>query len=404
MRILMIIDWNRGRGGAEAYAAWLRDGLREAGDEVRLLTSSAGTAGDGAAEYVAYGTEQVAAQTLLQIANPFAAHTVRGAIREFRPDVVWVNMFAHHLSPAALLAIGDVPTVLSVTDYKAICPIGSKLLPDGRLCAWDSGAICWASGCVSLPHWMRDQPRYALIRAAVGRVDRILACSEWLQESLLQGGIQSEVEPLPTPAPPPGFRRTPAEAPTFLYFGRLSPEKGVDLLIRAYSRLSAEFPGARLTVVGDGAERPSLEALAATLGVGGAVEFLGWLSPEEIDPHLSGAWAAVVPSLWAEPHGLVAVEAIVRRTPVLCSASGGLGEIVEDGVSGLKFANNDEDALLRCLRQVAAAEIFPDKSVPAEAAARIRDRYDVAAHITRMRNVFQETARASQSSPTRVGA
>lgn len=404
MRILLIIDWNRGRGGAEAYAAWLRDGLREAGDDVRLLTSSAGTAGDGAAEYVAYGTEQVAAQTLLQIANPFAAHTVSRAIREFRPDVVWVNMFAHHLSPAALLAIGDVPTVLSVTDYKAICPIGSKMLPDGRLCAWDAGAICWASGCVSLPHWMRDQPRYALIRAAIGRVDRILACSEWVQESLLQSGLQSDVEPLPAPAPPPGFRRTPAEAPTFLYFGRLSPEKGLELLLRAFSRLRTDFADARLTVVGEGAERPSLEALAGTLGVSDAVEFLGWLSPKEIDPHLSRAWAAVVPSLWAEPQGLVAVEAITRRTPVICSAAGGLGEIMEDGVTGLKFANNDEDALLRCLREVAEDETFPDRSVPAEAAARVRDRYDMAAHITRMRRIFQETAQAGQNSPTRAGA
>ena len=57
MRILLMIDWNRGRGGAENHALALRAGLEAAGDEVRLLTSSAGTAGDGTAEYVAYGTE-----------------------------------------------------------------------------------------------------------------------------------------------------------------------------------------------------------------------------------------------------------------------------------------------------------------------------------------------------------
>jgi glycosyltransferase involved in cell wall biosynthesis len=392
MRVLLMIDWNRGRGGAEAYAAWLRDGLRAAGDEVRLLTSSAGTAGDGAAEYVAYGAEQIAAQTLLQIANPFAVQTVRRAVREFRPDVVWVNMFAQHLSPAALLAIGDVPTVLFVSDYKAVCPIGSKLLPDGRLCVSSAGAICWQSGCVSLPHWVRDQARYALIGAAFRRVNRVIACSEWVKQSLLQEGLQSEVELLPVPAPSPEFLRNPAQEPTFLYFGRLAPEKGVGLLIRAFGRLRQDFPGARLTVVGDGAERPSLEALAVTLGVSSAVEFVGWLSPEQLDVPLSRAWAAVVPSLWAEPHGLVAVEAIVRGTPALCSAAGGLGEIVEDGVSGLKFPNNDEEALLRCLRQVAAGEAFPDRAVSAEAAARVRDRYDMAAHITTMRRIFQETA------------
>jgi hypothetical protein len=60
MRILLIIDWNRGRGGAEAQAALVRQGLMDAGDEVRLLTSSAGTAGDGAADYVAFGTSRTA--------------------------------------------------------------------------------------------------------------------------------------------------------------------------------------------------------------------------------------------------------------------------------------------------------------------------------------------------------
>ena len=53
MRVLLVTDWNRGQGGAEAVMAALRDGLRGAGDEVGLLTSSAGTAGDGTADYVA---------------------------------------------------------------------------------------------------------------------------------------------------------------------------------------------------------------------------------------------------------------------------------------------------------------------------------------------------------------
>lgn len=394
MRVLLIIDWNRGRGGAEAYAAWLRDGLRAAGDDVRLLTSSAGTAGDGAAEYVAYGTENVAAQTLLQIANPFAAQTVRRAIREFRPDVVWVNMFAHHLSPAALSAIGDVPTVLFVSDYKTICPLGFKLLPDGALCESSAGRVCCQSGCLSFPHWVRDQARYALIRSALRRIDRVIACSEWVRQSLLQQGIRSDVEALPVPPAAHGYVRKPAQDPTFLYFGRLSREKGVALLIRAFGRLREDYSSARLTVVGDGAERRSLEALAAASGVGGAVEFAGWLPTEKLDEPLSRAWAAVVPSLWAEPHGLVAVEAIVRGTPVICSEAGGLGEIVEDGVTGLKFPNNDEEGLLHCLRQVASGQVFPKRMLAVEAVNRVAARYDMAAHISTIRQVFREAAQA----------
>jgi hypothetical protein len=114
MRILLITDWNRGRGGAEDYIAGLRQGLVQAGDQVRLLTSSVGTAGDGQADYIAYGTERIAAQAFLQVANPFAIATVHRAVREFRPDVAVVNMFAHHLSPAALLPLSGTPSILLV--------------------------------------------------------------------------------------------------------------------------------------------------------------------------------------------------------------------------------------------------------------------------------------------------
>src|SRR5262245_25667635 len=209
MRILLIIDWNRGRGGAEAYALRLRDGLKAAGDEIRLLTSSAGTAGDGTADYVAVGTRRIAPQVLLQIVNPFAVATVRRAVREFQPDAIWINMFAHHLSPAALLATGAVPKVLLVSDYKLICPIGSKLLPGGSLCHAPAGWVCHQAGCLSLPHWLRDQPRYALIRSAVKRVDRVLACSRWVQRELADAHVESEVLYLPVPAPPWDFVRVP---------------------------------------------------------------------------------------------------------------------------------------------------------------------------------------------------
>lgn len=391
MRVLLMLDWNRGRGGAEAYALWLRDGLRAAGDEVRLLTSSAGTAGDGTADYVAFGTEHKAPQTLLQIVNPFAAITVRRAVREFRPDVVWVNMFAHHLSPAAPPAVGDVPIVLYVSDYKLICPIGSKLLPDGNVCRSPAGWICHKSGCVSLPHWLRDRPRYALIRSAARRATRILTCSHWLQRELATAGLPSEVLYLPIPAPPRNFARVPGSTPTFLFCGRLDAEKGVDLLIRAFARLTTEFPTARLRLAGQGPERPKLERLADTLGVGSRAEFLGWRSPRDLEPLLAEAWASVVPSLWAEPQGLVALEAMVRRVPVIASSAGGLGEIVEHGVSGLLFPNGDETALLDRLRAIASGSAFPAHELPEDVASKAAGEWDMERHIARVRRIFAET-------------
>lgn len=391
MRILMLIDWNRGQGGAEAYAATLRDGLRAAGDDVRLLTSSAGTAGDGTADYVALGTEHPAAQAFLQVANPHAVHTVRRALREFEPDVVWVNMFAHHLSPAAVLALGKAPTVLMASEYKLICPIGSKLKPDGSICDSQAGWVCRSSGCVGLLHWLRDRPRYALIRHAA-KPCRILSCSNWLRNELAAAEIESETVYLPTSDPATTFRRQPAQRPTFLYFGRLDVEKGVDLLIRAFSRLLTEQPSARLEIAGRGPLRAELETLAETCGANRSIEFLGWMSPAQLDEPLSRAWATVAPSTWAEPLGLVAVESVVRGAPAIVSATGGLAEVIEHGVNGLVFPNRDEDALLECLRRVAAGAAFSQHSLADDVVEHARERFGVKSHVQTMRRIFAEMA------------
>ena len=232
MRVLLIHDWLRLHGGVEAYFTTLRRALAEAGHEVALLTSTAGSAADGTAEFQAFGTERIVPQTVLQIANPSAVATVRRAVRRFRPDVALVGMVELHLSPAAVLALGDVPTVVSINDYKPICPITVKLLPDGTPCTVPAGAVCWRGGCVGLAHWVRDRPRYALIRRAIDGADVVVSCSEWMRRALAAEGIPNRVLYLPAPPPSPGFARAPAADPLLVFVGRLSREKGVALLDR----------------------------------------------------------------------------------------------------------------------------------------------------------------------------
>jgi glycosyltransferase involved in cell wall biosynthesis len=390
MRILLVTDWNPRQGGAENYISWLRDGLVEAGDDVRLLTSSTGTAGDGAADYIAYGSEKFAAQVFLQLVNPFAVMTVKRALAELRPDVALVNMFTLYLSPGALSALAGVPTVLLVTDYKCVCPIGSKLLPDESLCQVRAGWVCCANGCVNALHWLRDQPRYALIRSGLRCVTRVLACSYWVQQELARDGISSEVVSLAVPPPGLQFRRQPAAHPVFVFCGRLDREKGVDLLLRAFAPLRAVFPQARLRIIGRGPLRTYLERAADRFGLTNAVEFCGWLSLREIEMKLSDAWALVVPSVWAEPFGLVAIEAIVRGVPVIASAAGGLAEVVEEGASGLFFPNNDREALFDRLHAIASRREFPNLTIPEKVVSGAQQRFGIKSHVGLMRSVFAD--------------
>jgi glycosyltransferase involved in cell wall biosynthesis len=387
MRVLLVTDWTPNEGGIEAYVTRASQALLEAGHEVGLLTSSAGSAARGMADYIALGTDNPAAQTLLQIANPFAMACVRAAVREFRPDVVQVNMFEKYLSPAIFQSLRGVPTVALVHYAKPVCPTALKLLPEGALCQVPAGLVCWRSHCVGLAEWLRDRPRYALIRRGLLRSQKVLACSRWMVEQLRINGIAADPIPLPVPPPGPGFHRAPSPSPLFLYCGRLNLEKGVDLLLRAFARVLASRPRARLRILGGGPRQPLLETLATRLGLGGAVRFDGWSSFAEVEMALAETWALVVPSIWPEPLGLTAIEAITRGVPVVASASGGLVETVEHGVSGFLVPRGDESSLADRLTQVVDGG---PTAVPDDVVGSLRTRHDPVNHAALLTSIFYE--------------
>src|SRR5690606_27675662 len=137
-----------------------------------------------------------------------------------------------------------VPYILLVSDYKCICPAGTRLLPDGSDCTFPAGSACLRQGCLSLPHWLRDQLRYSRIRKVIDGAARVLATSDSLSRTLADHGIDSERIHLFSTEPGPAFRRQPDAEPRFLYIGRLDLEKGVDLLIRAFSIVQRRLPRA----------------------------------------------------------------------------------------------------------------------------------------------------------------
>ncbi len=152
--------------------------------------------------------------------------------------------------------------------------------------------------------------------------------------------------------------------------------------------------------MGQGPERERLEPLARGLGVGESVTFRGWVSPSDVEHEVADAWAVVAPSLWAEPLGFVALEAIVRGVPVVASAAGGLGEIVEHGISGLLFPNGDEVELARQMMLVASGDAFPTHVLPDDVVRRVSEAHDPALHIERLRRIFSSLATPSAATTT----
>lgn len=394
MRVLLLSDWMSNRGGAESYIVSLRDSLREAGDETCIISCGASPSESDNVDVRAFGSDRSVAQAFLQIANPLADKTVRNAVREFRPDVALVGQFAYHFSPSVLKALSPVPTVVSIMDYKTICPLGTKLLPGGSVCTVQAGRVCRDNGCVGSIHWMRDQTRYRRIRERLSSVSRVLCPSEGVRRELATSGIDATTVPLGVRPPAASFRRAPTRAPTFAYCGRLSREKGVAVLIAAFAKCVAEVPAARLRIVGDGPLKGELVALAAVLGISRSVDFAGWQNASGVDDALAYVWALVAPSLWAEPFGLIAIEAMLRGVPVVASDSGGFRETIHADEDGLRFLPGNVAALTDRLVSIARRKVFPNHRLDDEIVNRVAETYSMEKHVTRMRQVFSEVTAA----------
>lgn len=398
MRVLLLSDWNTNRGGAERYIVSLRDGFRARGDDAMLVACGARNVDTAPSDARVYGSDFPPAQAFLQIVNPVAGSAIRRHVKAFNPDVAVVSQFAYHLSPSALNAVSGVPHVITTMDYKAICPLGTRVLPDGTVCTQHAGVSCRDSNCVSFAHWMRDVPRYNLIRKGMSRASRVLCPTEWVASQFALQGISAQSVPLGAECPPQEFAHNPAPHPKFVYSGRLSAEKGVTLLIRAFARFVADVPHASLTLVGDGPLRQTVERLIEKLDLTRSVSVTGWVSPARVNEELSEAWALVAPSIWAEPFGLAVVEAIMRGVPVVASNRGGFAENVDESVTGLLVEPGDEAALVQGLRRIASRSVFATGSIDPSNVARARVRFSLDAHIDRMRTLLVQVAQSSRAS------
>lgn len=318
--------------------------LRERGHDARLFTSGVKNGNlKNEADYTCLGTVSPF-RTLLQTLNPWAYLKLRKVIREFRPDIIHVKIFLTQLSPLILPLLKNTPSIYHVAWYRPVCPTGTKLLPDGNPCAVRAGLPCYGNGCLPLRDWAPLMAQLKLFSLWKGVFKAVLANSESVRDALLLNGIDG-VEVLHYGIPRRPESPILSETPTVAFAGRLVREKGVDILIRAFAKIIKELPSATLIIAGDGPERERIKRLISSSNLKSHVELHGHLHHTEIDGMLNRAWVQAVPSVWSEPFGITAAEAMMRGTAVVATASGGLKEIIENGKNGFVVPPGDVDAL-----------------------------------------------------------
>jgi glycosyltransferase involved in cell wall biosynthesis len=325
MRILQLHTRYRLAAGEDSVVDSEAEVLRRGGHEVRQLIVENPSDPTGAL-----------AALVRSLHNRPVAERVRSEIAAFSPHVVHVHNTWFAMSSSAIRAAADagIPTVMTVHNYRLGC-ISADLFRDGDVCS----ACVGRSPIRGVLHGCyRDSRVLSFVQAAevsVTRsrrvldqcVDLFVAPSQFFADRLIDLGVPADrlvvkahfaADPGPRPHPP-------SSSTEVLYVGRLAAGKGVETLLAAWPAVE-RAEGTHLTIIGDGPLRPDL----ARSNING-VEMVGWMERAEVRRRMLEARAAIVPSEWYEPFGMVLIEAMSAGLPIVVTTTAAARDIVGAG-------------------------------------------------------------------------
>jgi glycosyltransferase involved in cell wall biosynthesis len=306
------------------------------------------------------------------------------------PDVCHAHNVYHHLSPSILSLVHrrSIPLVMTLHDLKIACPAYSMLSHDGICERCRDGRLyqvvthrCMKGSLALSALVMLESYLHRLLGSYLRNVDRFLVPSRFYLTKLVEWGFPAgRFEYVPNFVAADSFQACYAPGTRFVYFGRISREKGIATLIRAAARASVG-----IDVIGSGPAEAELKALAA----GQDVRFLGFMGGAKLAAAVSSARAVVVPSEWYENAPLAVLEGAALGKPLLVARIGGLPELVAENESGWSFASGSVEDLAAALRRIAD---LPDSEVAAAGLAarrRVEDEFSPQRYLERIRAVYE---------------
>jgi glycosyltransferase involved in cell wall biosynthesis len=288
--------------------------------------------------------------------NQDAYRALRKLIREERVDVCHFHNTFPIMSPAAYYAASHekIPVVQTLHNFRLVCP-SATMFRDGQTCEKCLGrGFPWDGllhACYRNSRLVTGTVGAMLaIHRAAGTwtevVSQYIALTPFARDKFIQGGLPASrivVKPNFLSEDPGAGSGDGGYA---LFLGRLTPEKGIDTLLRAWKSLSGMIP---LKIAGTGPLEPDVAEAAAQIP---GVEYLGQVSSDQAYALLGRAVFVVIPSEWYEGAPMTVLEAFAKGTPVIASNLGGLASMINHGSTGLHFRPGGADDLSRQVRSL----------------------------------------------------
>jgi len=279
-------------------------------------------------------------------ASVAAINRLKDVLRSFRPSVVHVNDV---VDPEVLkVAASTKRGVATIQDHRFFCPGRGKVKAHAVSCAktMDKRCLCCFDDAD------RGLAMIELTRRrfeAASEMKRITVLSNYMAEELCALGMEKKrIEVIAPFVDGIEINKKPGTSRKHLFAGRLSWQKGVATALAAAELLSGD---AELLIAGDG---PMADFIAERAAKGkGNIKFIGWADRKTMTSLLTNACTLWMPGIWAEPFGIVGLEAMARGTPVIASDAGGISDWLLHGETGLLIPPGDAAALAEAANRLA---------------------------------------------------
>ncbi len=399
MRILQVNKFFYLKGGAERYFFELSELLTSRGHEV-IPFSMEGQSNfptPYARHFVSHvaldGSGSIAEKltTAARVLYSFeAARKLKALLKETRPDIAHLHNIAHQLSPSIIrvLSGSGIPVVQTLHDYKLACP-AYLLFARGapcESCVSGSPANVVLKRCVhgSVLQSALSCVEMALHRAmhTFSKVDAFLCPSKFLMQVMRRAGVpEGKLFHVPHFLNPASYEPRYESSGYFIYVGRLSEEKGLSVLLDA----KRQVRGFRLVVAGEG---DLLGSLRERADGNSGVSFTGFLPREQLAEVWRNAAFTVVPSLCHENFPYAVLESFAMGKPVVATRTGGIPELVKEGVNGLLVEPGDPRQLAQRIVRLASS---PEDAARMGRAARkdVEQLYSVERHYANILSQYE---------------
>jgi len=332
--------------------------------------------------------------------NPQIDREFAKVLDGFSPEVVHF----HNLAGLSVRMIDEcqaraIPTVMTLHDYWGICFKNTMIKNDGSIC------LRGGNDCLSCRETLWDDAqlptpvRNSHILLSLEKVNRFIAPSQYLADRyvtnglpreklvVLQNGIELDLFP---------NTRRRHDKLTLGFIGYLGKHKGIEFLLRALSLVQG-IEQVRLLIVGDGEEAGQLKSLCRELDLDRYVTFYGRVDNREIPVVYEKIDVLVVPSIWPENSPVTISEAMASGIPVIAFDLGGIGEMVEDGVTGFLVPPKDTFALAERIDRFL---MNPDlqHAMGEKGRAKIRQ-FDLGTQVDHLLGVYEQIRQPHQTKP-----